>query len=562
METLVGAMSAANDTRVVVRPLPGGGWELRHPDALVLPARRVGDWLEHWAATRPEHPFLVDPLGAATTYADARTAVGQLAQGLLDRAMPVGAPLVIVAENSVAHALLALAAMHVGIPVCTLAPSWVQAPAEAERVSRVLALLAPGRVVDEALLRALPRPAETAAVAEAFAAVRSDSIARYLLTSGSTDAPKLVSTTQGMLTANQAQIAQVWPFVTERPVVLCDWLPWSHTFGASHNVNLVLAQGGTLHLDDGRPTGEGIARSAANLARVRPTLLFNVPRGYAMLLPLLEADESLARAVLDDVDMVFCAAAALDPVVRDRIVALGDRVRERPLWFAAGWGATETAPAATLVSWPDADPQSVGLPVPGCVLRLTPAADGYELRVRGPNVTPGYLGASAEIDAEGFWCSGDAADWVDGSDHGRGLRITGRIAEDFKLSSGTWVSVASVRAAALARLGVMVEDVVVLGPDRADVRLLVFPSAAGVAVGVTSVQQHCDAVLREWQIAERGSSRVPVRALVTASPLDASRGEVTAKGSVNQRVLRVTREEECAVVYGLRVERMAPAEEG
>jgi feruloyl-CoA synthase len=545
--------------RVVVRPLPDGGWELQHPDPLMLPARRVGDWLEHWAVARPHTPFLVDPLGVATTYAEARAAVGQLAQALLDREPPAGAPVVIVAENSVQHALVALAAMHVGAPVCTLAPTWVRAAGERARVERVLALLAPGLVLHEDDLAALPRPVETSAVAAAFARTGPATVARLLLTSGSTDTPKVVVTTQQMLTANQAQMAQVWPFVTERPPVLCDWLPWSHTFGASHNLHLVLAQGGTLHVDDGRPTVDGIARTAANMARVRPSILFNVPRGYAMLLPLLEADETLARAVLGNVDALFCAAAALDPAVRDRMLAVAARVRRTPLWFGAGWGATETAPAATLVSWPDADPRSVGLPVPGCVLRLVPSAGGYELRVRGPNVTPGYLGAptltAASFDDDGFWCSGDAADWVDPTDHRAGLRITGRLAEDFKLSSGTWVSVGEVRAAALARLDALVDDAVVLGPDRPDVRLLVVPSADGRAAGLAAVQAQVDAALRAWRAEASGSSRVPVAARVLATPLSAADGEVTAKGSVNQRVVRVKRMGEVEGVYGSGVTR-------
>jgi feruloyl-CoA synthase len=249
--------------------------------------------------------------------------------------------------------------------------------------------------------------------------------------------------------------------------------------------------------------------------------------------------------VLGEVEVLFCAAAALRPELRARWSALAERVRGRPVRTAAGWGATETAPAATLTT--DALPHaaSVGVPVPGCVLRLHPTPSGFELRARGPNVTPGYWGAAhdagAGFDADGFWCSGDTAEWVDPSDPSAGLRITGRLVEDFKLSSGTWVAAERVREDALQRLGALAEQVVVLAPDRDDLRLLVFPSAEGVAAGTDAVQAHCDAVLRAWRTAERGSSRVPVCGLVVGTPLDAATGEVTAKGSVNQRVVREQR---------------------
>jgi feruloyl-CoA synthase len=497
------------------------------------------------------------------SYAEARARVGRLAQGLLDRGLTSQDTIVIVEENSIAHALTALAAMHVGVAVCTLAPDWVRSAHDAPRVARVFDMLRPALIAGEHVsgavpLRDLATPPETATVGERLAAVGRATVARYLLTSGSTSAPKLVTTTHGMLTANQQQIAQAWPFVTSGPLVLLDWLPWSHTFGASHNLHLALANGGTYWIDDGRPTAARLGRTIANLQRVRPTLYFSVPRGFDALLPHLERDAALAHAVLARLDGFFCAAAALSPATHARYRALAARHGRSELWFGAGWGSTETAPAATLVSWTDAPVECIGLPLPGERLRLVPVDDKFELRVRGPNITPGYLGADEltadAFDTDRFWRSGDAAVLIDAADPTRGLRLDGRLAEDFKLSSGTWVSVGPLREQALARLGEYVSEVIVCSPDRADVRLLCFPSDKGLLAGVATVQEHLDAALDAWRAEERGSSRVPVRGVVERRPLEASLGEVTAKGYVNQHVVRERRRDAVDALYNLATE--------
>ena len=540
---------------VVCRALPNGGWELTHPDPLGPTARCVGEWLERWATERPAAIMIGEPNGERITYAEARARIARIAQGLLDRGLTPQDTIVIVAENSVLHALVALAAMHIGVAVCTLAPDWVRSPHDTERVSAVLETLRPALIVGETAHSALPlsalaQPAESAEVATRFAAVTPTTVARYLLTSGSTSAPKLVTTTHGMLTANQQQMAQAWPFVTRGDLVLLDWLPWSHTFGVSHNLNLTLANGGTFWIDDGRPTSDGLARTIAHLRTVRPTLYFRVPRGFEALLPALEADDELASAFFAPLDGLFCAAAAIAPTTRARWLALADRHGRPELWFGAGWGSTETAPAATLVSWHGSSAECIGLPLPGETVRLVPTDGRLELRVRGPNVTPGYLGATDDaVDADGLWCSGDAAAFIDASDPTQGLRLDGRLAEDFKLSSGTWVAVGPLRARVLARIGPLVSEVVVCGPDRPDLRLVCFPSTSGLRAGAEAVQARIDAVLDAWPMDERGSSRRPVRGIVAGQPLDAAAGEITAKGYVNQRIVREGRAGAVNVLY-------------
>jgi feruloyl-CoA synthase len=321
---------------------------------------------------------------------------------------------------------------------------------------------------------------------------------------------------------------------------------------------LALANGGTFWIDDGRPTASRVWRTVANMQRVRPTLYFSVPRGFDALLPHFERDAAFAHAVLGGLDGMFCAAAALSPATHARYRALATRHGRPDLWFGAGWGSTETAPAATLVSWPDAPVECIGLPLPGERLRLVPVDNKFELRVRGPNITSGYLGADAltadAFDTDRFWKSGDAAAFIDAADPTRGLRLDGRLAEDFKLSSGTWVSVGPLREQALARLGEYVSEVIVCSPDRTDVRLLCFPSDQGLLAGAATVQSRIDSVLDAWRVEERGSSRVPVRGVVERRPLESSLGEITAKGYVNQHVVRERRRDAVDALYNLATE--------
>jgi feruloyl-CoA synthase len=579
--------------RVLREDLPGGGFLLRSAEPLQPFARCIGDWLAHWAATTPDALFLAERTAEGTwrriTYAQTRAEVGRIAQGLLDLNLPADQPVVVLSDNSIDHALLALATLHIGRAICTVSSAYCRLTKDHAKIHVILDALDPALVYAAepgvygpplATWRArgdrpvvfsqraaelqgawafeqLASRAETPAVAQAFADIRPDTHAKYLLTSGSTGTPKVVVNTHRMLCANQQQIAQVWPFLNRHPLRLLEWLPWSHTFGANHNFNMVLAHGGSLHLDDGRPMPGLIERTVKNLREVRPNFYFNVPRGFDMLLPYLEADDALAREVLEPLEGVFYAGAALPQSLWQRLEAVARRVRGRPLWFTSAWGATETSPAVTSVHWPIERAGCIGAPLPGMTLKFVPTdgglGDKLEMRVRGPSVFPAYRGApeltAQAFDDEGYYLIGDAGKLVDPEQPDRGVAFDGRVAEDFKLTSGTWVSVGTLRVKAVAALSPWAADVVVTGHDRAEVGLLVFPSPAAQALDAGALADTLRAGLQALRAEGGGSSQTPSRALLLAEPPNADAGEITDKGYLNQRAVLARRALDVEALY-------------
>jgi feruloyl-CoA synthase len=583
---LFGVREALLPPAVVREDRLDGSVVLRSPERLEPYARCIGDWLEHWATTTPESVFLAER-GAdggwrRLTYRDARCSVGRIAQALIDLELPAGKPIVVVSDNSVDHALLALAAMHVGQPSCTVSSAYTRLSGDASRIHAVLDLLDPAmvyaadaatygpalgawkgtalrvfgtgceRVPGASAFSALAGREETESVARRFAAIRPDTTAKLLLTSGSTGLPKVVVNTHRMLCANQQQIAQVWPFLTRQALVLLDWLPWSHTFGANHNFNMVLAHGGTLYVDDGRPAPGMIEKTLANLREVRPNLYFNVPRGFDMLLPFLEQDLEAARDVFANLEAVFYAGAALPQSTWERLERVARGVKERPVWFTSAWGATETAPAVTTVHWPIQRAGCIGLPLPGSAVKLVPSGEKLELRVKGPQVFPGYLGApeltAAAFDEEGFYRIGDAGRLVDADDPSKGIAFDGRVAEDFKLTSGTWVSVGSVRLRAVAAMSPYVADAVVTGHDTDHLGLLLFLSPQGRQAERSLVVARVRQGLRDMA-AGGGSSQSPLRALMLEDAPSIDAGEITDKGYVNQRAVLGRRAADVALLH-------------
>jgi len=530
-----------------------GNTYLHSPQKLAPYARCVTEWLVQWSDREPTRIFLAERKGEGwrkLSYRETYGAVRRIAQALLEQGLSADRPVAILSDNGIDHALLALGAMHIGIPIAPISPAYSLMSKDFGKLKYIFELLKPGLVY-------AAEPAKFAAALEAVGAksasvadmlevnpgstqerehskVKRETIAKILFTSGSTGVPKGVINTHGMLCANQQQLAQAWPFVEDRPPVIVDWLPWNHTFGGSHNFNLVLRNGGTIYIDGGKPVPGLVETTVKNLAEISPTMYFNVPRGYDLLLPYLEKDEKLRSNFFRDLDVLFYAAAALPQNLWDRIKALsGPR-----LAMLSAWGSTETSPLATAVHFQMDRPGVMGLPVAECELKLVPSAGKLEVRVKGPNVMPGYykrddLTRSA-FDEEGFYKIGDAVKFADADDPSKGVVFDGRVAEDFKLSTGTWVHVGAIRVKLIAAADPLIQDAVITGHDRAEVGALVFPSPA--AKGATDLRERLQAALQKLA-KEGGSSTHPRRILVMSEPPSIDANEITDKGYMNQRAV-------------------------
>jgi feruloyl-CoA synthase len=549
---------------ILVEHRRDGAIVLRSPLKLGTQARAVGEWLLHWARKAPDRTFLAERQGESwrtLSYRGALELVRRVGQGLLNRKLDASKPVVILSDNSVDHALLALGAMHVGVPLAPVSPAYSLMSRDFAKLKAIFELLRPGLVwtadppkFAQALTAAGASPTPiaellaaeaTPAVDAAFERVGPDTVAKILFTSGSTGTPKGVINTQRMLTVNQEQYALIWPFLEARPLVLVDWLPWNHTFGGNSNFCMMLRNGGTLHIDAGKPAPGLVETSVRNLKEVAPTIYFNVPRGFDLLLPFLEKDAELRANFFRELDLMVYAGAALPQNLWERMqqLALAERGSRIPLISA--WGSTETAPLATAVHYPVDRAGIIGLPVPGCELKLVPAAGKLEARVKGPNVTPGYYGrddlTKAAFDEEGYYRIGDALKFADPQDPGLGLAFDGRIAEDFKLSTGTWVHVGVTRVRLIAAGDPIIQDAVVTGHERSEVGALVFLNAAAVKAGGlddSGVRGHLRAAMKKLAAETGGgSSTHPVRALIMSEPPSIDANEITDKGYINQRAV-------------------------
>jgi len=544
--------------RVDVENRPDGSVLLRSPLALGNVTRCVGEWLVNWAEKAPERPFLAERAGESwrkVTYREALDTTRRIGQSLLERGLGPDRPVAVLSDNSVDHGLLMLGAMHAGVPIVPVSPAyslmsqdhaklkhifdlvhpgmtWVSDPA---RFSPALAAVGATATPLDALLQATPG----ARIDEAFARLGPDTVAKILFTSGSTGVPKGVINTHRMLCSNQQSWAQLWPFVERRPPVLCEWLPWNHTFGGNATFNMVLRNGGTFYIDGGKPMPGLVEATARNLREISPTMYFNVPRGFDLLLPFLESDAALRENFFRDLDMVFYAGAALPQNLWERIEKLAVAHNGGRLAMLSAWGSTETAPMATCVHAHIERAGVVGTPAPGCTLKLLPSGGKLEIRVKGPNVTPGYYKrddlTQAAFDEEGFYRIGDAMKFADPADPARGLVFDGRVAEDFKLSTGTWVSVGTVRVHLIAAGNPIIQDAVITGHDRDEIGALVFLSQVAKDMPPGAVAAKLQSALRE--LGSGGSSTHPVRLLAMAAPPSIDTGEITDKGYLNQRAV-------------------------
>jgi feruloyl-CoA synthase len=564
---------------------------VRPRQELGLYPMKLTERLAHFARQTPDRVFIAerDANGhwRKVSYVEAFAAAKTIGAALIARGLAPERPLMILSGNDVDHALLALACLHVGQPYSPISPAYstvgdfAKLSHIAERLTPSLVFASDGAVFAAALAVAAtdgaeivvarnPPPGRSAtlfaellgfraddeAVGRAHGAVRGDDVAKILFTSGSTSLPKGVINTQSMLTANQEMIANYFRFLRDDPPVLVDWLPWNHTFGGNHNFGLTLYNGGSLYIDDGRPTPKGIQATVRNLREIAPTAYFNVPKGFEELLPFLRAEPALRETFFSRLQMNFFAGAGLAPHVwdeMDRIAAeaLGERIP-----MMTGLGATESGPFAMVCSPEHCQSGYVGLPVPGVELKLQPVEDKLEARLRGPSITPGYWRdpeANAKAyDNEGYYRLGDAVRWIDEADPDKGFQFDGRIGEDFKLSTGTWVSVGPLRARIIAHFAPYFRDVVIAGLNRDEVTALAFPDLEACRGLCANAAEPIDAaaILRDagvrgemrrklttFAAQASGSSTRLARLVLLAEPPSLIRGEITDKGSINQRAV-------------------------
>jgi feruloyl-CoA synthase len=579
-----------------------GVLHMRSLEPLAPLPQRLLDRLLHWAQVRPQQTFLASRGQGGEwqhiSYAQMLDRVRAIAQALLGFGLSAERPLAILSGNDPQHLQMALGAMYAGIPYCPVSPAYSLLSQDHAKLRHVCGLLQPGlvfvsdaapfaRAIDAVLpvdvpvvslagqvagRRQIPfaslllQPGGSAAEA-AFAATGPDTIAKFLFTSGSTKLPKAVVTTQRMLCANQQMLLQTFPVFGEEPPVLVDWLPWNHTFGGSHNLGIVLYNGGTFYLDDGKPTPQGMAETLRNLREVSPTAYLTVPKGWEELVTALEQDAALRETFFARIKLLFFAAAGLSQSVWNRLDQVAERHCGERIRMIAGLGMTEASPSCTFTTGPLAVAGYVGLPAPGCEVRLVPVDGKLEGRFRGPHIMPGYWRAPQQtqevFDEDGFYCSGDALKLANPAEPQLGLMFDGRIAEDFKLSSGVFVSVGPLRARAVLAGAPYVQDLVVAAPDRECLGLLVFPrlpecrQLAGMDESASVAQVLASPAVRDWfaswlqqlnRDATGNATRLEWLALQEQPP-SIDRGEITDKGSLNQRAVLQWRAEQVEALY-------------
>jgi feruloyl-CoA synthase len=583
-------------TRAVVEQR-GGNTYLRAEQPLQPYPERLTDRLQHWAQTTPEHTWMArrDASGAwvKISYKEAWDKARRIGQALLDRGLGVDKPVAILSENSLEHALLAIGCMTVGVPFCSVSTAYSLMSQDYEKLRHVLGTITPGLVyasdwarygkaIDAVVAadievatnliaaRAIDARATTAfssltgtsvtpQVLQAMQATDGDTIVKFLFTSGSTKLPKGVVNTQRMICANQQQIAQAKPSVFDIPPVLVDWPPWNHTFGGNHDFNLVLFHGGTLYINDGKPTPQLIGETIRNLSEIAPTVYYDVPIGFEYLANEMKTNAVLRKNLLSQLRMFFYAGAALAQPIWDSLYETEEKELGYRIPMTTGLGMTESAPFGLFVTNVNVKAGDLGLPCPGLQLKLVPVGDKVEVRYKGPNVTPGYWRnpqATLEaFDDEGFLCTGDAVKWIDENDLHQGLKFDGRTAEDFKLSTGTFVSVGPLRAKIIAAGAPLIQDVVITGLNEKEVGALIIlalgparkmanlpDSSAMKDIAANAViQRAMTEMLAELATTATGSASRIARALILTEPPNIDKGEITDKGSINQRAVLTVR---------------------
>jgi feruloyl-CoA synthase len=576
----------------VIERLPSGALVLSVGGHDLPAPRCIGEHLIRWARETPDHPFVGERDGdewRVVTHAEALRRVQKIATALLQRGLSTHSPVLVLSDNSVRFALLSLACMHVGIPIAACSSAYSLVSSDFAKLRGIVDLLSPGLIYAEQAeqfsraLRAiavdgvqvvtadgafpgsvtfesLEQSEDVARVSAAYSEVGPDTVAKFLFTSGSTGTPKAVINTQRMLCSNQEAKAVAWPFLEGAKPVVVDWLPWSHTFGANYVFNMVLRNGGTFYIDAGRPHKVGPTIEA--LRRFSPTIYFNVPKGYDTLLAHLESDEGLRRSFFRNLKAIHFAGAALPSSTRERLARLVAQ-QGSDAEIISSWGATETGPGATTCYGESEVANSIGLPIPGVSLKLVPDGGRFEVRVRGPNVTPGYWKSpeltAAAFDEDGYYRMGDAVRFIDDARPELGLKFEGRVSENFKLTTGTWVVVGNLRLAVIAACAPVVQDAVITGHDRDEVGALLFLNGVECERFLESKNESpaTSAALRAF-IAERlnlalrgsaGSAGSVKRVILQDVPPSLDAGEITDKGYINQSAVLANRAVEVERLY-------------
>lgn len=567
-------------------------------DQPLLPyAHRMTDKLVHWATMQPDRTLyarrdaVLNGDWRHLSFKQALDAARSIGQALLDRGLNAERPLVILSENSLEHAMLALGAMYVGVPYCAVSPAYSLVSQDYDKLRHVLDTLMPGLVYAEdwkrygkAIQAVVPKDVEiainniadeavnaptttkitrfsdlletklTPAVEAAMHATGPDTIVKFLFTSGSTKLPKAVINTQRMICSNQQQMRQSMPAILLEPLVLVDWMPWNHTAGGNHNFYMVVYNGGTMYIDDGKPTPALLNETLRNLREVAPTWYFNVPVGFEAIARAMETDDTLRRNFLSRVHQLFYAGAALAQPIWDSLYASAEKEFGERVVMTAGLGMTESGPFGLFVTTAHSKSGDLGLPAAELKLKLVPMGDKVEIRYSGPNITPGYWrnpeATKESFDEEGFFCTGDAVLWIDPEDVHQGLRFDGRIAEDFKLNTGTFVSVGPMRGKIIAAGAPYIQDAVITGLNLKEVGAMLFPtpqlrSLSGLDASASMADVAASAPVQAWlqdlintlaKTATGSATRV-ARALILTEPPSIDSGEVTDKGSINQRAV-------------------------
>ena len=592
-------------TRVTLKDGAPGTHYLKADQDLQAFPERLTDRLQHWAHTKPTQTLFARRVKLTdgslgdwrhVTYAEAWKTARNIAQSLINRGLNAERPVVILSENSLEHALLALGCMVAGVPFVPTSPPYSLISQDYDKLKHVLRTVTPGLVFASdaryakaiaatvssdmeivmneggvegkqvTTFEALCSTPATAQVDAAIAATGPDTIAKFLFTSGSTKLPKAVINTQRLWCANQQQMAQSMPILAEEPLVLVDWLPWNHTFGGNHNFGMVVFHGGTMYIDDGKPTPSLMHETLRNLREIAPTVYFNVPTGFEAIALAMKTDDLLRKTLLSRVQMFFYAGAALAQPIWDSLYESQEREVGERIVMGTGLGMTESGPFGIFVTNPYVNAGDLGVPTPGLELKLVDMGGKTEVRYRGPNITPGYWRnaeeTKASFDDEGFFCTGDAVKWIDETDVHLGLKFDGRIAEDFKLATGTFVSVGPLRGKIIAAGAPYIQDVVLTGINLKEVGAMVFPTPAVRALSGMSADKpladvlssepvlaHFQKVLNELAKTATGSANRIARMCLLSEPPTIDKGEITDKGSINQRAVLSHRADTVAALH-------------